>query len=61
MLYNSMSIKVGGRRDWGRGCAVEIPQLKIVPIVSRFKRLFCLFLSIMIVVRGPDPRCFGKW
>ena len=44
----------------GGGCIVEMSKLKIMPIVSCFKRLTCLFLFIMVEVSIQPQHTLGR-
>ena len=53
MTISCHAIDFRGQSDWGGGeggCIVEMSKLQIMPSVSYFKRLSCLFVSIMVEV-----------
>ena len=52
LLYCYVTVCLGGREIVERGCIVEMPQSKIIPIFSRFKRVTCLFTFIIGGIDG---------
>ena len=51
-LHCYVTVYLGGREIGERGCIVEMPQLKIKPIFSRFKRVTCFFTFIIGRIDG---------
>lgn len=51
-LYCYVTVYLGCRENGERGCMVEMPQLKIIPIFSHFKRVTCLFTFIIGGIDG---------